>query len=398
MGVRRQVKFMKSTKMHLSDGVAPTYVEEPAFRGEEPAFRGEEHRAFDSEHRATPGVAPTGRALAAACLMAISICLSTPVRADEIQDGLPICQIMKVEGDATLLEAPEKVSRPAKDPILDAVPVMDWIEPGASLKAVILCVHGLGLHKGTYAAFAEKMAKEGYAVYAVDVRGFGTFLEMPGHRKCDFPKCLDDVTEALNLVHKLHPGLPVFLLGESMGGAISLRVTANHPELVDGLISSVPAAERYGQTKSAIDVGMHLLTSPRKEMDISNVVVNRSTAKEELRQEWSRDPLARFKLTPVELMQFQSFMEDNEKSAKLIKKTPVLMLQGTKDSLVRHDANENIIKHIPSPDSQLIFVENAEHLIFEEGQFTDALLDIVKSWLTSHTPKTNLTADSAAGK
>lgn len=228
------------------------------------------------------------------------------------------------------------------------------------------------------------MAKAGYAIYAMDVRGFGSFMELPGERQCDFPKCLDDVRGALDMVHQAHPGLPVFLLGESMGGAIALRVTAMHPELVDGLISSVPAAERYGQGKSTMKVGFKLLTSPNKEMNVSDMVVNQSTQKAELREEWSKDPLARFMLTPKELMQFQQFMVANEHSAKNITKTPVLMVQGTSDRLVKHIANEHIIKSIPSPDAQLVFVDSAEHLIFEEGQFNDGVITLVSDWLKSH--------------
>lgn len=309
---------------------------------------------------------------------------------DLTDEPVKISQFMKVD-EAPLLPHISDTKKGSKDegPKLDAVPVMCWLQPEQKPKAVILCVHGLGLHKGTYAQFAERISKEGYAVYAVDIRGFGSFLELPGQRKCDFHKCLEDVKEALDLVHNSHPGLPVFLLGESMGGAISLRMTADHPELIDGLISSVPAAERYGQTKNAIGVGLKLMTAPHKEMDVTQTVVNQSTAKEELRQEWANDPLARFKLSPVELVQFQHFMEENERSAKLITKTPVLMVQGSNDNLVRHDANENIIKHIPSPDSQLIFVDGGEHLIFEEGQFNESVIATVKAWLAGHLDKSN---------
>lgn len=277
---------------------------------------------------------------------------------------------------------PRKTQHPHK--ALDATPVMCWIDDNAKPAAIIVCVHGLGLHKGTYSRFGERMAKSGYAIYAMDVRGFGSFMELPGERKCDFPKCLDDVREALDMVHQAHPGLPVFLLGESMGGAIALRITAMHPELVDGLISSVPAAERYGQGKSTMKVGFKLLTSPNKEMNVSDMVVNQSTQKADLREEWSKDPLARFMLTPKELVQFQQFMEANEHSAKNITKTPVLMVQGTSDRLVKHTANEHIIKQIPSPDSQLVFVDSAEHLIFEEGQFNDGVITLVSEWLKSH--------------
>lgn len=301
--------------------------------------------------------------------------------------GAPLgfAQLMKFEADDLPAIVPESAANKQRSAVdgPDVTPVMSWIEPGKP-KATILCVHGLGLHKGTYAQFGERMAKLGYAVYAVDVRGFGSFLEMPGKRKCDFPKCLDDVSSALAFVRKTHPGLPVFLLGESMGGAIALRITSMHPELVDGLISSVPAAERYGQTKSALKVGLKLVTAPHSEMNLTDVVVNQSTKKEELRKEWAGDPLARFNLTPVELLQFQQFMEENAKSARQITKTPVLMVQGADDALVKHEANVDIVNRIPNQDSQLIFVAHGEHLIFEEGQFDEAVIRVLSAWLDEH--------------
>ncbi|MBY0546443.1 MAG: lysophospholipase [Candidatus Obscuribacterales bacterium] len=332
--------------------------------------------------------------------IACSLLSSAPAYSQEIIDFGPIAQLMEMErpmspgvepvpsAGPNVLQAgvnkhnEARTQHPHK--ALDATPVMCWIDDATKPKAIIVCVHGLGLHKGTYSQFGERMAKSGYAIYAMDVRGFGSFMELPGERQCDFPKCLDDVRAALDMVHQAHPGLPVFLLGESMGGAIALRVTAMHPELVDGLISSVPAAERYGQGKSTMKVGFKLLTSPNKEMNVSDMVVNQSTQKAELREEWSKDPLARFMLTPKELVQFQQFMVANEHSAKNITKTPVLMVQGTSDRLVKHTANEHIIKQIPSPDAQLVFVDSAEHLIFEEGQFNDGVITLVSEWLKSH--------------
>src|SRR5262249_50737206 len=162
-------------------------------------------------------------------------------------------------------------------------------------------------------------------VYAVDVRGFGSFQEMPGAGKVDLAGCLDDIKRSLIFLRGTHPRLPVFLVGESMGGAIALHVTARHPELVDGLISSVPGGDRFHQAADSLKIGLKLLTGPNKQMNVAPIVVDRSTAKEDLREQWLKDPLARFQLSPTELLQFQNFMNENHNSAKKITKTPVLM-------------------------------------------------------------------------
>ncbi|MBY0356403.1 MAG: lysophospholipase [Candidatus Obscuribacterales bacterium] len=280
-----------------------------------------------------------------------------------------------------------KESRSHKHP--DTPPCLSWVDLNNEAKAAILCVHGLGLHNGTYKEFGERMSKLGYAVYAVDVRGFGSFKGASDRRKVDFDGCLEDVHKTLKVIHKVHPKLPVFILGESMGGAIALRETAMYPELVDGLVSSVPAGSRFKQNQTALKVGLKLLTNPDKEFDIGSSVVAQATDKPELKEAWSKDPLARMQLSPKELVQFQSFMNENQQSAKNIKNTPVLMVQGCKDKLVKRKGTLAIFNALACQDKEMILIQNAEHLIFEEGQFDDHVINTLNDWLIAHLPKSN---------
>lgn len=277
-------------------------------------------------------------------------------------------------------------------------PCISWIDPNVGVKGYMLCVHGLGLHKGTYQQFGERMAKLGWGVYAVDVRGFGSFQNMPGNapRTVDFEGCLQDVKAALEFVRKEHAGAPVFIVGESMGGGISLQTASRYPELVDGLISSVPGAQRYHSGNDKLKVGLHMLAGPGRTMDVTKIVVDRSTQKEELRNEWLQDQLARFQLSPAELMHFQTFMNANDKAAKQITTTPVLMMSGTEDALVKHEDQESLIKDIPCPDKHQVFIVGAEHLILEEGQFDDNVVALIDSWLGEHS--TRLVQKNASGK
>jgi alpha-beta hydrolase superfamily lysophospholipase len=169
-----------------------------------------------------------------------------------------------------------------------------------------------------------------------------------------------------------------------MGGALALRATSLYPDLINGLVSSVPAGDRFHQMGDSIKIGLKLVTGANKEMNVAPIVVNRSTVKEELREQWLKDPLARFQLSPAELVQFQRFMDENHKSARKITSTPVLMLQGTKDTLVKHEGNETLINEIPCKDSVLVFVDSKEHLILEEGQFDNQVIDTICGWLDDH--------------
>lgn len=292
-------------------------------------------------------------------------------------------QIMQVEKD----ELPALGA--SKTLAAEITPCISWIDPNVEPKGYLVCVHGLGLHKGTYKQFGEAMSKLGWGVYAVDIRGFGSFQTMPGNRTVDFPGCLEDVRGALQFVHAQHPGKPVFIVGESMGGAIALQMTSLHPELVQGLISSVPAGERNHKLGDSVKVGLHLLGGAHKDMDVTNMVVNRSTQKSDLREEWLHDELGRFSLSPLELMQFQKFMNENHKAAAKITNTPVLMLQGHSDQLVKLEGQESLINEIPCKDSVLVWVDKAEHLILEEGQFDEGVITALTGWLDAHIAKSS---------
>ncbi len=263
-------------------------------------------------------------------------------------------------------------------------PCLSWVDSETPVRAAILCVHGLGLHNGTYDAFGKRMSKLGYAVYAIDVRGFGSWMAAEGREKVDFDGCMEDVRKTLKVVHRAHPGLPVFILGESMGGAIALRACAQFPDQVDGLISSVPAGDRFKQGQAKLNVAFHLLAAPNQPFDIGTAVIKQATVKPELRDSWGNNPLSRLKVSANELIQFQNFMNQNHKWAVLIKDRPVLFVQGCDDKLVRPAGTVELFNRLATRDRQIELIPKAEHLIFEEAQFTDQEVEIVNKWLSSH--------------
>lgn len=260
-------------------------------------------------------------------------------------------------------------------------PCLAWVDWEKPVRAVIVCVHGLGLHNGTYEDFGVRMKQDGFAVYAIDVRGFGSWMAAEGRKRVDFDHCLEDIKQTLKVVRRAHPDKPVFLLGESMGGAIALRATAMYPDLVDGLVSSVPAGDRFKQGKTSLKVALRLLSSPDKPFNVGEEVIKQATVKPELREAWMTDPLARMKLSPRELLQFQSFMNGNHDSARQINETPVLIVQGCKDHLVRPEGTIELFNKLNTADRKIILMPNAEHLIFEEGQFREKNIEDVLAWL-----------------
>ncbi len=263
-----------------------------------------------------------------------------------------------------------------------------WRDDKVTPRMVFLCVHGLGLHKGSYAAFGQRMAASGAIVYAIDMRGFGSWLGSGQKGKIDFDACLADVREELERIHQLHPGLPVILLGESWGGAIALRATALYPGEITGLISSCPSGERFGSGSQSLKVALHAVTEGfNKPISIDAMVVDRATKRPEVRTQWLSDPAARLKLSPRELMAFQHFMNQNFSYAAKIEQTPVLLIQGCQDKLVRPAGTWDLFDCLKTPNRDRVFSAHAEHLIFEEGQFNDDDIKYVLTWIKKVVPE-----------
>lgn len=106
--------------------------------------------------------------------------------------------------------------------------------------AGLVIVHGLSEHSGRYADFGEWLATRGVSTFAPDLRGHGRSEGRRGHVP-RFDVFLEDVDRFRVEVDGLvHAGLPVFLLGQSMGGLIALRYLEEHAGRYRGGIIASP--------------------------------------------------------------------------------------------------------------------------------------------------------------
>lgn len=107
-------------------------------------------------------------------------------------------------------------------------------------RGILLISHGLAEHARRYARFAGAMAEQGFHVYAHDHRGHGatTAPDAPlgrfgaGNGRA---QVIADVMAMRDMALARDPGLPVILLGHSMGGLIALNVAEAHPQAFDAL-------------------------------------------------------------------------------------------------------------------------------------------------------------------
>jgi acylglycerol lipase len=279
----------------------------------------------------------------------------------------------------TIAMAASKI--PANQPSVN-VPVSSWVDPEVTPRAVMLCIHGLGLHKGNYEGFGKRLAKEGIITYAMDVRGFGEWQKYKQYQKVDLKGALNDCNSILTAIKTKYPDLPIILAGESMGGAFALHAAAMNQDKVAGLICSVPSGDRYQGSDSELHIGLNaIFRGFDANINVGKMVVKRATTDEKLRQQWKNDPLARMEFSPNELIQFKNFMGENESMAHLVNKSPVLFVQGGKDNLVLPAGTFALKKALGTPNSQFVLSGSSEHLLFESDQFNDKIVSYVLSWI-----------------
>ncbi len=283
-------------------------------------------------------------------------------------------------------KTPAEIAWAGNDFRIKSMPIIVW-SPAGSPQAAILCVHGLGLDNHSFTHTAKQLTARGYLVAALDVRGFGAWVNTRGEEDLDYESCLGDISDAVALFKKKNPGLPVYVLGESMGGAIALRAAAKLGPKINGVISSVPGAERFQQRKMSIQTAMHFIIDPKKPFDVGDYVAERATSQDSTRKEWAADSKARLDLSPVELLKFAVFMRTTKRCAEDIKEIPVLMLQGLKDRLVKPKGTFDLFEAISSEDKSMIVQGLSEHLMFETSSPDPAVIDAVDSWLRQRNTK-----------
>ncbi|MEU6083309.1 alpha/beta fold hydrolase [Streptomyces sp. NPDC047108] len=114
--------------------------------------------------------------------------------------------------------------------------------------AVIVLWSAMGVKASHYDAFGAELAASGFGVVTVDLRGQGDSLPVPrrGHAygyedvaTQDWPRVIAAARETFG------PDLPLYVLGHSLGGQMSLLHLARHPESVDGMVLVASGSVHY---------------------------------------------------------------------------------------------------------------------------------------------------------
>jgi acylglycerol lipase len=218
--------------------------------------------------------------------------------------------------------------------------------PQGTPRAVILAVHGFNDYSNAFSEAGVFFMARGIALYAYDQRGFG---DAPDRRLWVGQRRLsDDLRLVAELVRRRHPGTPLFIMGESMGGALAMiTLTEPDPPPVDGLILVSPAVR-----------GRDTLTPlQRAVLDIvSSVVPWWTVTAEGLRivpsdnitmlRQLSNDPLI-IKHTRTDAIRGLVDLMDSASLAGGRLTLPTLILAGERDEIITPIPTCLMLSHLP---------------------------------------------------
>ncbi len=189
-------------------------------------------------------------AAALATALALAACAAAPRTPSPAADT-PAAASATVRATApdAPLAVPGPAAAPAAFPAPDlvlpmpdgtALPARVWLPPpGTPVRRAILALHGFNDSRDAWAIPAPAFAAAGDAVIAPDQRGFGatpTRGRWPGA-----DALVSDAAASVRLLRARFPGVPVVVMGESMGGAVALLLAATPGDAPDATVLLAPA-------------------------------------------------------------------------------------------------------------------------------------------------------------
>lgn len=241
-----------------------------------------------------------------------------------------------------------------------------WREPGIEPKYVALLVHGYGEHIGRYDHVAAALVAHGASVYGLDHIGHG---KSGGDRVtvADFEDVVADLHALDVSARHDYPGLPVVLIGHSMGGMIAARYAQLHGGSLAAVVLSGPVIGEF----ALLD---HLLAAHENLADPLDVEVLSRDAS--VCNAYAADPLVwhgAFQRPTVEAM---AAMVATINDGCSLGPLPLLWVHGQDDALVPIEGSRGGIERLRGARFEAHEYRGARHEIFNEINSEEVLADV----------------------
>ena len=266
-----------------------------------------------------------------------------------------------------------------------ALPLRRW-KPALKFKApkaVIIALHGFNDYSKAFENAGRFWAAHGVFTYAFDQRGFGD-APFPG-RWHGANVLVNDLAEIAVLVRKRHPGTPLFLLGESMGGAVIMAAAdAKSLPKIDGIILSAPAVWSRSVMPAWQRVSLWIFAHTAPGLRISGSGFGRKPSDNiEMLKALSLDPKV-IKRTRMDAVHGLVNLMDKALAATPKISGPALILYGRHEDIIPDAARKALEARLPSDNCQIHVkdYETGYHMLLRDLEARIVWTDII-AWVSN---------------
>ena len=225
------------------------------------------------------------------------------------------------------------------------LPVRHW--DAKDPRVIVVGLHGMSDYSNAFDMPASSWASAGITTYAYDQRGFGRAPNAGLWAGGDALRSdLDDFVDA---IRAKHPGKPVLVLGESMGGAVVLTALASpHPPNVDGAILVAPAVWSRSDMPFSYRAALWIAAHAMPSMTVSGrgLKIWPSDNVEMLRK-LARDPLFQHTTRADAVWGLVNLMDDARHAPEHTNNPPpILFLYGKNDQVIPKEPTLAVIAEL----------------------------------------------------
>lgn len=273
-----------------------------------------------------------------------------------------------------------------------------WFVQGVEKKGAVIAFHGAGGDGEYFVLLADQIVKDGFDVFIYDYQGHGLSDGSRGDIK-SFSTYVRQAIEFMNDVAKKNVDIPLFLLGESMGGTVVANVLAegdiSQIQSLAGIILFAPGVKLRTTNKSIKDLISFLgiiLSYPFKPSRLTydvrpvkeRMLSDSKETMDTLHFEYNLTNLLHLdRISSRYLLQLYRALNQGNRKAPAQVKWPIIVFLGENDLTMDRRGVQNFVDRVPITDKKFILVPGAPHAMFTCSTF-QPFWNQLRKWLEAH--------------